>query len=84
MAFPANKTKLVCTVGPASDSPAILQQMILSGMNVVRLNFSHGDFSSHQETIKKVRAAAQATGRKVAIMVSMCMTSLVRLLASES
>ena len=68
MAFPANKTKLVCTIGPASDAPAILQQMLLSGMNVVRLNFSHGDFSSHQETIKKVRAASQTTGRQVAIM----------------
>jgi len=68
MAFPANKTKLVCTVGPASDSPAILQQMLLSGMNVVRLNFSHGDFSSHRETIKKVRAASQTTARQVAIM----------------
>jgi len=68
MAFPANKTKLVCTVGPASDSPEILQQMLLSGMNVVRLNFSHGDFSSHQETIKKVRAASQTTARQVAIM----------------
>ena len=68
MAFPANKTKLVCTVGPASDSPAILQQMLLAGMNVARLNFSHGDFSSHRETIRKVRAASQATGRPVAIM----------------
>ena len=68
MPFPANKTKLVCTVGPASDSPAILQRMLLSGMNVVRLNFSHGDFSSHQETIRKVRAASLATGRQVAIM----------------
>jgi pyruvate kinase len=68
MAFPANKTKLVCTVGPASDSPAILQQMLLAGMNVVRLNFSHGDFSSHRETIKKVRAASQTTGKQVAIM----------------
>ncbi len=68
MTFPANKTKLVCTIGPASDSPAILQQMLLAGMNVVRLNFSHGDFSSHQETIKKVRAASQTTGRQVAIM----------------
>jgi pyruvate kinase len=68
MAFPANKTKLVCTVGPASDSPEILQQMLLAGMNVVRLNFSHGDFSSHQETIEKVRAASQTTGRQVAIM----------------
>ncbi len=68
MIFPANKTKLVCTIGPASDSPAILQRMLLSGMNVVRLNFSHGDFSSHQETIKKIRAASQTTGRQVAIM----------------
>ena len=68
MAFPANKTKLVCTIGPASDSPQILERMLLSGMNVVRLNFSHGDFSSHQETIKKVRAASQATGKQVAIM----------------
>jgi len=68
MAFPANKTKLVCTVGPASDSPAILQQMLLAGMNVVRLNFSHGDFSSHRETIRKVRAASQTTGKQVAIM----------------
>ena len=68
MAFPTNKTKLVCTVGPASDSPVILQQMLLSGMNVVRLNFSHGDFSSHRETIRKVRAASQTTGKPVAIM----------------
>jgi pyruvate kinase len=68
MTFPANKTKLVCTIGPASDSPAILQRMLLSGMNVVRLNFSHGDFSSHQETIKKIRAVSQTTGRQVAIM----------------
>ena len=64
MAFPANKTKLVCTVGPASDSPVILQQMLLAGMNVVRLNFSHGDFSSHRETIRKVRAASQTTGNR--------------------
>ncbi len=68
MTFPANKTKLVCTVGPASDAPAILQRMLLAGMNVARLNFSHGDFSSHQETIKRIRAASQATGRQVAIM----------------
>ena len=68
MAFTANKTKLVCTIGPASDSPAILQQMLLAGMNVVRLNFSHGDFSSHRTIIQKVRAASRATGRQVAIM----------------
>jgi pyruvate kinase len=68
MPFPANKTKIVCTIGPASDSPEILEQMILAGMNVARLNFSHGDFSSHQETIQKVRAVSRVSGRRVAIM----------------
>ena len=68
MPFPANKTKIVCTIGPASDSPEILERMILAGMNVVRLNFSHGDFSSHQETIQKIRAASEKTGRRLAIM----------------
>jgi pyruvate kinase len=68
LTFPANKTKLVCTIGPVSDSPEILEKMILAGMNVVRLNFSHGDFSSHKETIRKIRAASQATGKRVAIM----------------
>lgn len=68
MPFPANKTKIVCTIGPASDSPAILERMILAGMNVARLNFSHGDFAGHQETIQKIRAASHKTGRRVAIM----------------
>ena len=68
MPFPTNKTKIVCTIGPASDSPEILERMILAGMNVVRLNFSHGDFSSHQETIQKIQAASEKTGRRVAIM----------------
>ncbi len=68
MPFPANKTKIVCTIGPASNSPAILEKMIRAGMNVVRLNFSHGDFASHGETIQKIRAASKATERRVAIM----------------
>jgi len=62
------KTKIVCTVGPASDSPEILQSMILAGMNVARLNFSHGDFESHSASIKNIREAAAAVGRQVAIM----------------
>jgi len=68
MPFPANKTKLICTIGPASDSPEMLEKIILAGMNVARLNFSHGDFASHQKTIVKIRTASQATGRRVAIM----------------
>ena len=68
MPLPANKTKIVCTIGPASDSPEILEKMILAGMNVVRLNFSHGEFSGHKAVIDKVRSIERNTGRHVAIM----------------
>lgn len=68
MVLPSNKTKIVCTIGPASESPEIIEQMILAGMNVARLNFSHGDFPGHEKVIANVRTAAQATGRRVAIM----------------
>ncbi|MGB5884559.1 MAG: pyruvate kinase, partial [Desulfobulbales bacterium] len=68
MTLPTNKTKIVCTIGPASDSPEILEEMILAGMNVVRLNFSHGDFSGHKAIIDKVRVVERTTGRHVAIM----------------
>jgi pyruvate kinase len=65
---PANKTKLVCTIGPASDDPKTLQAMLHAGMNVARLNFSHGDFDSHAEVIQRLRRAAEETGRRLAIM----------------
>ena len=68
MALPHNKTKIVCTIGPASDSPAIMEQLLLAGMNVARLNFSHGDFSTHGQVIENLRAASVATGRPVAIL----------------
>jgi pyruvate kinase len=68
MPFPANKTKLVCTIGPASDSPAMLEKIIMAGMDVARLNFSHGDFASHKQTIEKIRSASESVGRRVAIM----------------
>ncbi|MEJ2170322.1 MAG: pyruvate kinase [Desulfobacterales bacterium] len=68
MSFPPNKTKIVCTIGPASDSPQVLLAMIQAGMNVARLNFSHGDFESPRETIKKLRAASETAGKRVAVM----------------
>lgn len=66
--IPGNKTKIVCTIGPASDAPEMLEKMIVAGMNIARLNFSHGDFSTHGEIIRRIRAASAKTGRNVAIM----------------
>jgi pyruvate kinase len=68
MNLPACQTKIVGTIGPASESPAVLEQLIRAGMNVARLNFSHGEFAWHQTVIERIRAAARATGHRVAIM----------------
>lgn len=61
-------TKIVATLGPASSDPVLLEQMILAGVNVVRLNFSHGKAQDHIDLATTVRAAAQRAGREVAIM----------------
>jgi pyruvate kinase len=68
MTLPDHKTKIVATIGPASDSPEMLERLIRAGLNVARLNFSHGDFTSHAERIARIRVAEKATGRRVAIM----------------
>lgn len=62
------KTKIVCTIGPASESVEKLEQLINSGMNVARLNFSHGDFEEHGMRIKNIREAAKRAGKTVAIL----------------
>jgi pyruvate kinase len=67
-ALPAHKTRIVATIGPASDSPEMLSLLIEAGVNVARLNFSHGDFAQHAEVIRRIRQAARDTGRRVAIM----------------
>lgn len=62
------KTKIVCTIGPASESVDKLVQLIEAGMNVARLNFSHGDHMEHGRRIQNIREAAKRTGKKVAIL----------------
>jgi len=64
----SHATKIVITLGPASSDPALLEQMIRAGVNVVRLNFSHGTAQDHIDRAVLVRAAAQRAGREVAIM----------------
>lgn len=66
--LPQKKTKIVCTIGPASGSPAVLEQMVANGMNVARINFAHGTFETHRQNIADIRAAAEKVGERVAIM----------------
>ena len=68
MELPRHQTKIVATVGPASATPEVMADMIRAGMNVARLNFSHGDFPDHARMIRNLRAASRSAGRKVAIM----------------
>jgi pyruvate kinase len=66
--MPMRATKIVATLGPASSDPALLEAMIRAGVNVVRLNFSHGTAQDHIDRATLVRAAAQRAGREVGIM----------------
>jgi pyruvate kinase len=62
------RTKIVCTIGPASESIPMLIKMVRSGMNVARLNFSHGTHGEHASRLKAIREAAGKTGKNVSIM----------------
>lgn len=62
------KTKIVCTIGPASESVDMLVNLINAGMNVCRLNFSHGDYEEHGARIKNIREAVKITGKRIAIL----------------
>ncbi|MDD2465758.1 MAG: pyruvate kinase [Desulfobulbus sp.] len=66
--LPSCKTKIVCTIGPATDSPEMLEKMLEAGMTIARLNFSHGDFRDHGDVIRRIRQAAEKMDRPVAIM----------------
>lgn len=68
MQIPDHKTKIVCTIGPASSSEEMIRKLMLTGMNVARINFSHGNFESHSEVLQRVRKVAAELNRTVAIL----------------
>ena len=61
-------TKIVCTIGPASESEEVLEKVIMAGMNVARLNFSHGDHAEHQARIETIRRVSERLGKTVGIL----------------
>jgi pyruvate kinase len=69
--LPRHKTKIVCTIGPASRSESVLKELIKSGMSVARLNFSHGNLKDHWEDIRRIRSVAKQLDRMVAIMIDL-------------
>src|SRR6266498_1713613 len=62
------RTKIVCTIGPVSSSDKMLEGLIRAGMNVARLNFSHGDYSFHRRVIRKIRQLERKLDQPVAIL----------------
>ncbi len=68
MAIILPKTKIVCTIGPASESPETIRELIASGMRIARLNFSHGTHADHEEKIHIIRKIAEELNKPVAIL----------------
>ena len=65
------RAKIVCTMGPAVESPEKVRELIAAGMNMARLNLSHGGYEEHQNRLDQVRAAAKEAGKPVAILVDL-------------
>lgn len=65
------RAKIVCTLGPATESPEAVRALVEAGMDVARINRSHGDQEAHAAVVRNVRAAADATGRNVAVLVDL-------------
>ena len=65
------RAKIVCTLGPAVESPEKVKELIAAGMNMARLNLSHGSYEEHQGRLDRVRSAAKAAGKAVAVLVDL-------------
>src|SRR5687767_9411125 len=72
MLLVTRRTKIVATLGPASSDPAVLESLIRAGLNVVRLNMSHGTHDSHRAAYQTVRAVAERLGAQVAVLADLC------------
>mmetsp|Transcript_5953 Transcript_5953/g.7086 ORF Transcript_5953/g.7086 Transcript_5953/m.7086 type:complete len:123 (+) Transcript_5953:163-531(+) len=62
------RTKIVATIGPASNSPEVLRELIKAGVNVARLNFSHGSYEDHAKTLKTIRTVSLEMGSPTTIL----------------
>ena len=71
------KTKIVCTIGPASDGEDVMEKMCKAGMNVARLNFSHGTHDDYEKKIEKLVRVREKLGYPLAIMLWNCLKKLV-------
>ena len=71
MILPGHKTKIVCTIGPASRSAKVFSELVKNGLNVARLNFSHGTFEDHGRDIHMIRSVAARAGRTIPILVDL-------------
>jgi pyruvate kinase len=71
-ALPAIRTKIVATIGPASRTRAVLRQLLEAGVNVFRLNFSHGTHEEHSAVLADIRSLSRETGKHVAVLQDLC------------
>ena len=62
------RSRIIATIGPASDNVETLKQMIEGGMDIARLNYSHGDFSGKEKTIQNIRSAEEEAGKYVGLL----------------
>ena len=69
--IPFHKTKIVCTVGPASNSASTIENMIKNGMTVARLNFSHGSLSEHKKNINLIQSVSSKLNQIVTILIDL-------------
>jgi pyruvate kinase len=69
---PGRKTKIVCTIGPVTESPERMAELVDAGMDMVRLNFSHGTLREHQRRVDIVREIMKETGKSIAIIQDLC------------